>query len=71
MSSARKWRNCTFCTLLPWYEGDFVAHLVVLPNHQEDKAVFRDAFEHLGRSPSPEKHMRIVWIMEAREGPNT
>ena len=46
--------NCTLYALRPWYEGD----LVVLPNNHEDKAVFRDVFEHLGRSPSPEKYVR-------------
>ena len=58
MSSARKWRNCTLYALRPWYKGDLVAHLAVLPNNHEDKAVFRDVFEHLGRSLSPEKHLR-------------
>ena len=58
MSSARKWRNCTLSALRPWYKGDLVAHLAVLPNNHEDKAVFRDVFEHLGRSLSPEKHLR-------------
>ena len=46
--------NCTLYALRPWYEGD----LVVLLNKHEDKAVFRDVFERLGRSPSPEKYVR-------------
>ena len=33
--------------------------------------MLREAEGHLGRSPSAEKHMRIVLAMEAREGANT
>ena len=32
--------------------------------------MFREPLENLGRSPSTEKHVRIVLAMEAREGPN-
>ena len=32
--------------------------------------MFGETLENLGRSPSAEKHMRIVLAMEAREGPN-
>merc|ERR1712136_553714 len=52
-------------------EEDPVTHFVVLPNYQEDEAMLRETLENLGRSPSAEKHMRIVLAMEAREGPNT
>ena len=52
-------------------EQDPVTHFVVLPNYQEDEAMLRETLENLGRSPSAEKHMRIVLAMEAREGPNT
>ena len=37
----------------------------------EDESLHRETLENLGRSPSAQKHMRIVLAMEAREGPNT
>ena len=52
-------------------EEDPVAHFVVLPNYQEDEAMFRETFENSCRSLSAEKHVRIVLAVEAREGPNT
>ena len=36
-----------------------VAHFVVLPDFHEDEAVFREAFGHLGRAPSAERHLLI------------
>ena len=33
--------------------------------------MFRETLENLGRSPSAEKHVRIMLPIEAREGPNT
>ena len=37
-----------------------------------DKAVFRDVFEHHGRSPSArETRAQLVLATQAREGPNT
>ena len=46
-----------------------VTHSVVLQNYQEDETMFGDTLENLGRSPSAEKHRRIVLAMEAREEP--
>ena len=51
-------------------EGDLVAHLVVHPNYQEDESLHRETLENLGRSRPAEKHVRIVFAKEAREGPN-
>ena len=42
--------DLTVCSSL----SAMLTHLVVLPNYHEDEAVFREAFEHLGRAPSAE-----------------
>ena len=77
--------NCEICkgvyawrlpsaSSVDWYsslEEDPVAHLVVLPNYQEDEAAFRRARENLRRARSGEKHKRIVLTMEGLEGPNS
>ena len=46
-------------------------HFVILPNYQEDETLHRETLENLGRSPSAEKHMRMVLALECFEGPNT
>ena len=48
-----------------------MAHFVILPKFQEDEPKFRQALGNLCRSPSVEKHVRIVLAMEGLEGPNT
>ena len=77
--------NCEICngvcawrlpsaSSVDWYsslEEDPVAHLVVLPNYQEDEATSRGARENLRRARSGEKHKRIVLTMEGFEGPNS
>ena len=61
----RRWRLApAFCSP----EEDPVAHLVGLPNFQEDEAMFREARENLRRSPFAEKYMSIVLAMEAGDG---
>ena len=52
------------------FEGNLVAHFVVHPNYQEDEPIHRETLENLGRSPSAEKHVNIVFSLEACEGPN-
>ena len=43
----------------------FLAHVVVLPYHQEDEAMLRENLEDTRRSPFAEKYMSIVLAMEA------
>ena len=45
-------------------EEDPVAHFVILPKYEEDETVLRETLEHLGCSPSAEKHMRMVLAMD-------
>ena len=46
------------------------SHTVSLPNYQEEVSMLRESLENLGLSRSAEKHVRIVFAKEAREGPN-
>ena len=71
----RRWRLAhACCFVINWHgllEEDLVANFVVLPNYHEDEAMLRDTLKNLGRSPSPEKQVRIGLTTEAREGPKT
>ena len=61
------------CNSVDWHtllEEDLVAHLVVLPNHQEDEILLRETLENLGSSPFAKKHVHIELAKEAREGSN-
>ena len=61
-------RQYLFEALFPF---SFNFYTVVFPNYQEDETLHRETLENLGRSPSAEKHMRMVLAMEGLEGPNT
>ena len=59
------WRACVLLRRSFWYsflEVDRVTHFSVFPNSQQDEAMFIGALGHLGRSPSPEKHDRMVLV---------
>ena len=48
-----------------WLEEDPVTDFAVHPNSQEDEAILGETLENLGRSPSAEKHVRVVLAMKA------
>ena len=60
-----------FCQLTVLLEEGPVARFVILPNCKEDETILRETLGDRGCSPSAEKHMRLVLMMEGLEGPNT
>ena len=57
------WHSCL--------KEDAVAHIVVLPNCQEDEATLRESPENLVRSLSAERRVLIALAMEAFESLNS
>jgi hypothetical protein len=49
------------------HESD-VAHIVILPNYNEDEKMMKQTLENIARSPMASDNIRVVLAMEAREG---